>query len=86
MDLRLALYELAAEHRLDARASRRLEGLAGFDHQPEALSRWLPIGIAVLAVGGLVLLAVRWASVPRVLELAPATASTSVNTNLRRHP
>ena len=55
MDLRLALYELAAEHRLDARTARRLEGLAGLDRQPAALSRWLPLGIAVLAaaLGGL---------------------------------
>ena len=58
MDLRLALYELAAEHRLEDDASRRLEALAGFHRQPESLSRWLPIGIAGLAaaLGGLGLL------------------------------
>ena len=49
MDLRLALYELVAEHRLADDASRRLEALAGFHRQPESLSRWLPIGIAGLA-------------------------------------
>ena len=55
MDLRLALYELAAEHRLDARAAERLETLAGLRAEPGTLSRWLPIGLAVLAaaLGGL---------------------------------
>jgi uncharacterized membrane protein len=55
MDLRRALYELAAEHRLDADAWRRLQSLAAFDREPEGLSRWLQIGIAVLAaaLGGL---------------------------------
>lgn len=80
MDLRLALYELAAEHRLDARASRRLEALAGFDRAPESLARWLPIGIAVLAaaLGGLGLIfwiAANWETLGRfgrfgVLEAA----------------
>ena len=55
MELRRVLYELAAEHRLSAGALRRLESLAGFDREPESLSRWLPIGIAGLAaaLGGL---------------------------------
>ncbi|TMH08978.1 MAG: DUF2157 domain-containing protein [Betaproteobacteria bacterium] len=55
MDLRLGLYELAAEHRLDAKACEKLERLAGLHDEPAALSRWLPRGIAVLAaaLGGL---------------------------------
>ena len=55
MDLRLALYELAAEHRLDSRATLRLERLAGLHDEPATLRRWLPRGVAVLAaaLGGL---------------------------------
>ncbi len=49
MDLRLALHELADEHRLDAAAARRLEALGGFDAEPPALRRWLPLGLAALA-------------------------------------
>ena len=55
MDLRLALSEIAAEHRLDARAQARLEDLAGLRSEPPALAAWLPRGVAVLAaaLGGL---------------------------------
>jgi len=55
MDLRLALYELAAEHRLDSQATERLERLARLNDEPAALRRWLPRGVAVLAaaLGGL---------------------------------
>jgi uncharacterized membrane protein len=55
MDLRLALYELAAEHRLDARATGRLERLAGLHAEPTGLALNLPRGVAVLAaaLGGL---------------------------------
>ena len=49
MDLRLALYRLADEHRLDARASARLQALAHWRAEPEQLARRLPIGLAVLA-------------------------------------
>jgi hypothetical protein len=49
MDLRLGLYELAHEHRLDARGTRELHRLAGLDEPPAGLSRWLPRGVAVLA-------------------------------------
>ena len=55
MDLRLALHDLAAQHRLDADATRRLHELAGLEREPAALARLLPRGVAVLAavLGGL---------------------------------
>ena len=55
MDLRLALHDLAAQHRLDADATRRLHELANLEREPAALARLLPRGVAVLAavLGGL---------------------------------
>ena len=55
MDTRLALYELAAQHRLDANAAAQLEQRAGLRDEPAALAHWLPRGVAVLAaaLGGL---------------------------------
>lgn len=55
MDLRAALAEIAAEHRLDAAAVRRLDELAGIRSEPAGLTTWLPRGVAVLAaaLGGL---------------------------------
>ncbi len=55
MDFRLALYELAAQHRLDAQATQKLQHLAALDREPAALAYWLPRGVAVLAaaIGGL---------------------------------
>ena len=55
MDLRLALHDLAAQHRLDAADTRRLHQLAKLDAEPAALARLLPRGMAVLAaaLGGL---------------------------------
>ena len=55
MDLRLALYELAAQHQLDATATKRLQVLAGLKNEPVRLAYWLPRGVAVLAaaLGGL---------------------------------
>jgi hypothetical protein len=49
MDLRLALYRLADEHRLDARAAARLQALSGLGDEPVTLARRLPLGLAVLA-------------------------------------
>jgi uncharacterized membrane protein len=49
MDLRLALYALAREHRLDARATRELHRIAGLGDPPAGLERRLARGIAVLA-------------------------------------
>lgn len=55
MDLRLALYELAAQHQLDAAATKKLQDLAGINREPAQLAYWLPRGVAVLAaaLGGL---------------------------------
>lgn len=55
MDLRLALYQLAAQYKLDARAARSLEQLAGLEHEPARLAYWLPRAVAILAaaLGGL---------------------------------
>ena len=49
MDLRLALHELAEQHRLDGPSARRLEALAAFDAEPKGLQRGLPLGLAALA-------------------------------------
>jgi hypothetical protein len=49
MNLRQALYDTAAEHRLGAAATQRLEQAAGLDAAPPRLLRQLPIGLAVLA-------------------------------------
>jgi uncharacterized membrane protein len=70
MNLRLALAQLAAEHRLDARASAGLERLAKLGDAPAGLRIWLPRGIAVLAaaLGGLGLIfwvAANWESLGR---------------------
>ena len=55
MDLRQALFAIAAEHRLDGAGMRRLEQLAGLDREPGALASVVPRGVAVLAaaLGGL---------------------------------
>jgi uncharacterized membrane protein len=55
MDLRLAVYDLAAQYRLDAQATRKLEQLAGLNREPARLAYWLPRGVAILAaaLGGL---------------------------------
>ena len=49
MDLRLALYELAAQHKLDAAGSDKLAQIAGLHREPARLAYWLPRGVAVLA-------------------------------------
>jgi uncharacterized membrane protein len=75
MTVRLALYELAAEHQLDARAMQRLERLAGLQEPPDNLGVWLPRGVAVLAaaLGGLGLvfwIAANWDTLGRVGQFA----------------
>ena len=70
MDLRLALYEVAAKHRLDAPGMARLEQLGGLRGEPASTARWLPRGMAVLAsaLGGLGLIfwvAANWETLGR---------------------
>lgn len=49
MSLRTTIYELAAAHRLDMDATRRLEQLAGLHEEPAQLRKWLPRGLAIVA-------------------------------------
>lgn len=55
MNLRLALYELAAQHRLDAAAADKLYRAAGWNDEPPSLAHAVVRGVAVLAaaLGGL---------------------------------
>lgn len=75
MDARSTLFELAARHRLDPAATRRLIALAGLDTEPPDLARALPRWIGVLAAAlvglGLVLwVAANWDALGRVAQLA----------------
>jgi uncharacterized membrane protein len=75
MDLRRALYELAARYRLDTGTSRQLHALAGLNDEPAGLAQWLPRGVAVLgaALGGLGVIfwvAAQWASMGRMTRFA----------------
>jgi uncharacterized membrane protein len=70
MDLRLALHELAREHRLDTRATRELHRLAGLDDPPSGLERRLSLGVAVLAaalagLGAVFWIAANWSELGR---------------------
>lgn len=75
MDIRLALYELADQHKLDAQATQKLQHVAGLNREPAALAYWLPRGVAVLAaaLGGLGIIfwiAANWASLGRFERFA----------------
>ena len=48
MDLRIAVYDLAARYGLDDQTARRLHALAGVDAEPKQLGRMTMSGIAVL--------------------------------------
>jgi uncharacterized membrane protein len=70
MDLRLALYELAARHQLGAQDAKKLQHLAGLDREPAALAYWLPRGVAVLAatlcgLGVILAIAANWGMLGR---------------------
>ncbi len=49
MNLRLAIYELAAQHQLDAKATSELQQIAGLRSEPARLVYWLPRGLAIFA-------------------------------------
>jgi uncharacterized membrane protein len=49
MDIRLAVYELAAQHALEGPAADKLARIAGINREPQQLAYWLPRGVAVLA-------------------------------------
>lgn len=75
MDLRLALYELAAEHKLDARATDRLEQLAGLHDEPSRLAyrlaRAVAASAAALAGLGLIFwIAAQWGTMGRLGQFA----------------
>ena len=70
MDLRLALYELAAQHKLDATGARKLAQIAGLHREPAQLAYWLPRGVAVLAAalggfGVILWIAANWETLGR---------------------
>lgn len=70
MDLRLALYELAARHKLDVAGSRKLAQIAGLNREPSQLAYWLPRGVAVLAAalggfGVILWIAANWETLGR---------------------
>ena len=71
MTVRLALFDLARNWRLDPAATRRLQHLAGFDREPNHLGRTLPRGLAVLGAalagfGILLWIAANWPTLGRV--------------------
>ena len=70
MHTRQTLLDLAAQHRLAPAATRQLLHMAGLAREPQALGRWLPRGVAVLAaaLGGLGLvmwIAANWETLGR---------------------
>lgn len=75
MNLRLGLYELAARYRLDGRALRRLQELAGLHEEPAAVARGLSRGLTLLAaalagLGLLLWVAANWGELGRVARFA----------------
>ncbi|MES2947925.1 MAG: DUF2157 domain-containing protein [Pseudomonadota bacterium] len=70
MDLRLALYELAAQHKLNAEGVQKLAQIAGLNREPSQLAYWLPRGVAVLAAalggfGVILWIAANWETLGR---------------------
>ena len=70
MDIRTALFAWREQHRLDARATARLEQLAGLRGEPASLARRLPagvmvLGVALLGLGVILWIAANWDTLPR---------------------
>lgn len=75
MNLRLALYALAARYDLSPQQSAQLRELSGLDAEPVAGARWLPRLVAILAAAlvgfGIILwLAANWADLGRMTKFA----------------
>lgn len=75
MDIRLALYELAIRHQLNAEVIRKLRALSGLDAEPLQLDRCMTKGIAVLGafLGGsgiIFWIAANWGSFGRAGRFA----------------
>jgi uncharacterized membrane protein len=76
MDLRLALYELAAAHRLDGATLRRLLGLAGLEGgEPAALPGQaargtMVLGAAMVGLGVIFWIAAHWDTLGRLGQFA----------------
>lgn len=75
MELRLALYQLAAQEGLSPPGIQRLLALAGLEGEPASLRRRLPRGVALLAavLGGLAVvfwIAAHWGSLGRAGQFA----------------
>ena len=76
MDLRLALYELAAEHRLEGPALRRLLGLAGLEGSepaalPDKAARGTTVlGAAMVGLGVIFWIAAHWDTLGRLGQFA----------------
>ncbi|HSV53831.1 MAG TPA: DUF2157 domain-containing protein [Burkholderiaceae bacterium] len=71
MNTRLALYELAHQHRLDATATERLFAAAGLAAEPAGVVRWFWRAMAVLAaalggLGTILWLAANWDTLGRL--------------------
>lgn len=59
-NLRQDLFELSAEHRLDAAQAKRLQQLAGLGQEPAVLGQVLPRGLLILAAALAALGVVMW--------------------------
>ena len=75
MNARLALYELAHQQRIDARATQSLLETAGLDEEPEALDHWFwpaiaIVGAALVGLGVILWLAANWETLGRMGRFA----------------
>ena len=75
MDVRIAVQELAEQHRLDPERYGRLLELAGLDAQPRDVQRWAPMVVGLLAaalvgLGVVFWIAANWAALGRLAQFA----------------